>query len=64
MSTQYVKGFTYNGETTTFSGQVAPVSEILSALAQEHPVLNNASNYTTQIQDEILVVSLSTGSKA
>ena len=40
-----------------FGGQVAPVSEILSALAQEHPVLNNASNYTTQIQDEILVVS-------
>ena len=64
MSTQYVKGFTYNGETTTFGGQVAPVSEILLALAQEHPVLNNASNYTTQIQDEILVVSLSTGSKA
>ena len=64
MSTQSVKGFTYNGETTTFGGQVAPVSEILSALAQEHPVLNNASNYTTQIQNEILVVSLSTGSKA
>lgn len=44
MSTQYVKGFTYNGETTTFNGAVAPVSEVLSALAQEHPVLNNAAN--------------------
>ena len=32
MSTQYVKGFTYNGETTTFNGAVAPVSEVLSAL--------------------------------